>query len=219
MNLVLWSSEGKNPAIEREVSAMLTDKQNPLITFIPSDSDDYKNEFQAFKKKFRRMGFTRFVYLLADKKLSVSQKKNLLKSDAIFLGGGNTFYFLKHLREQGLLTQLRAYAKKGGILLGLSAGSIMMTANIKTAEVPSEEADDNDVGITDLKALNLAPFEFSPHYEFSKSIDAELKEYSKTKSKPIYACADGEGIIVKNGKIQFIGKVKAFHRGKKFLVN
>lgn len=219
MNLVLWSSEGKTPAIEREVIAMVDGKQNPLITFIPSDSEDFRKEYAAFKRKFRRMGFERFNYLLVDKKLSASKKAALLKSDAIFLGGGNTFYFLKHLREQGLLSKLRAYAKRGGLLLGLSAGSIMMTANIKTAEVPSEEADDNDVGLTNLNALNLAPFEFSPHYESRRSVDAELKEYSKKKENPIYACADGEGIIVKNGKIHFVGKVKAFHRGRKFLVN
>lgn len=219
MNLVLWSSEGKTPQIERQVSAMLGNKQNPLITFIPSDSQDYKKEFQAFKRKFSRMGFKRFDYILVDEKLNATEKKNLLKSDAIFLGGGNTFYFLKHLRAQGLLAPLRIYAKNGGILMGLSAGSIMLTSNIKTAQVPSLEADDNDVGLKNLKALNLAPFEFSPHYEASKSVDTELKEYSKTNSRPIYACADGMGIVVRDNKIHFIGKVKAFHRGKKITVN
>ena len=102
--------------------------------------------------------------------------------------------------------------------MGLSAGSILMTPSITTAAVPSFDSDENEVNLTNWKALGLVPFEFSPHYHFSKESDRELLEYSKVCSHPIYACRDGEGIIVQDGKIRFVGAVKVFHRGEKLRV-
>ena len=151
-----------------------------------------------------------------DQPLTGEDEAALLASDAIFLGGGNTFYLLHALRERKLLGKLRAYVKDGGLLMGLSAGSILMTPNVSTAEVPGLDADDNDVGIKDYSALGLVPFEFSPHYEGGRRVDAELLSHSKRSKRPIYACADGEGIVVRDGTIRFVGRVTVFHRGHKY---
>ena len=59
-------------------------------------------------------------------------------------GGGNTFYFIKHLRRSGIFNRLIEYANNGGILTGLSAGAIMTTPNIMTASFPPWDRDDNE---------------------------------------------------------------------------
>ncbi|MGE3262829.1 MAG: Type 1 glutamine amidotransferase-like domain-containing protein [Bacteriovoracia bacterium] len=218
MNLIFYSGGNtrENRPLAREVAASLRDKRNPVITFVPADSESANEDFRAFKRSFSRSGIRRFRCIPVDVALSAKNEKLLLSSDAIFLGGGNTFYFLDSLRKRKLLPKLRRFAKNGGLLMGLSAGSILMTPSIMTAAVPAIDSDDNEIGLRNFKALKLVPFEFSPHYYRSREADEELKNYSKQLPHPIYACKDGEGIVVKNGSIHFIGRVAVFRNGAKF---
>lgn len=217
LNLVLYSggSQAENLSLSRQVALLLEEKNEPLITFIPSYGGDARADFRAFKKTFAGTNCRRFQCIAVDKPLSRQEAKALFSGDAIFLGGGNTYYFLHHLRARRLLPRLRAFARRGGILMGLSAGSILLTPSIGTAAVPTQDADDNDIGIRRLGALDLVPFEFSPHYEPSGEVDSELKAYSSKLSYPVYAAQDGAGLVVKNGKISFVGRVSKFHRGRK----
>lgn len=218
MNLIFYSggNSRENRPLAREVAESLKGKRNPVICFVPSESDTAEEDFEAFKRGFAHSPIRRFRCIAVDKPLTARSKKALLSSDAIFLGGGNTYYFLNSLRKQKLIPKLRRFAKKGGLLMGLSAGSILMTPSIMTAAVPAVDSDDNEIGLKNLKALELVPFEFSPHYYRSREVDEELKNYSKKLSHPIYACEDGQGIVVKNGMIHFIGRVAVFRNGAKF---
>lgn len=220
MKLVLYSGGNgrENKVLVKEALNLLQDKPLPVITFIPADGEDSGYDFRVFKSKFKGARIGKFQCIPIDRKLSAKAIKDLFASDAIFLGGGNTYYFLKHLRENKLMPRLRAFVKRGGVLMGLSAGSILMTPSIMTAAVPVVDSDDNEVGLTNLKALGLVPFEFSPHYYRSKVVDTELKEYSKRLPHPIYACKDGQGIVVENGKVRFVGRVNVFHKGEKYTV-
>lgn len=221
MNLVFYSggTGSENRPLAEAAVQMLKGKKNPLVTFVPVDDEDFDAEYRAFVKTFKALGINNFRCVSIDVNLTKKQERDLLSSDAIFLGGGNTFYFLKHMKERKLLPKLRAFVKRGGILLGLSAGSILMTPSITTAAVPSMDSDANDVGLREWSALGLVPFEFSPHYYTSKAADKELLEYSKKIAHPIYACADGEGIVVRAGEIQFVGNVTVFHNGLKYTVH
>jgi dipeptidase E len=220
MNLVLYSGGGsrENRRLIQENQRLLEGKKDPLVAFIPSDSEDAESDFLQFQRKFRTTKIRRFLLVPIDQKLTKKKIQALFSADAIYLGGGNTFYFLKTLREKKLLAKLRSFSKKGGVLMGLSAGSILMTPSITTAVVPSMDSDENGVNLKNWQGLNLVPFEFSPHYYFSKAGDQELLDYSKKCDHPIYACKDGEGIVVKNGRLHFIGAVRAFHRGAKMRV-
>lgn len=221
MNLVLYSggSGSENKALAWAAIEMLAERENPVITYVPVHGEDSDIEFRAFVKSFLPYGLNNFRCVCVDQNWTKKMEKDLLTSDAIFLGGGNTFYFLKHLKEKNLLNKIRAFAKKGGILMGLSAGSILMTPSIQTASVPSMDSDENEVNLKEWKSLALVPFEFSPHYYTSKAADKELLEYSKTIPHPIYACADGEGIVVRGEEISFVGQVTVFHNGLKYTVH
>jgi dipeptidase E len=218
MNLVFYSGgfSKDNQALATEVGELLKGKRQPVVAFVPGSFEDAECDFRDFKRQMAPSGLKRFVCIPVDQPLSGEDEALLLAADAIFLGGGNTFYLLHHLREKKLLGKLRAYARDGGLLMGLSAGSILMTPNVSTAEVPSLDSDDNDVGVRDYAALGLVPFEFSPHYRGGRRVDEELREHSKRSKNPIYACADGEGIVVRDGQIRFVGRVTVFHRGHKY---
>jgi dipeptidase E len=219
MRLVLYSGgfSNENQALAVETGELLRDKRTPQVAFVPGCWEDAESDFRAFKRTLAPSGLKRFVCISVDhSKLSKEDEAAIFSSDAIFLGGGNTFYLLYHLRKKRLLHKLRAYVQSGGILMGLSAGSILMTPNVMTASVPSLDCDENEVGLEDLTALSLVPFEFSPHYRANKKSDQELINHSKRTKQPIYACADGEGIIVRDDSIHFVGRVTVFHRGHKY---
>lgn len=223
MKLVLYSggSASSNRALFKEAQSQFLSRSQVTISFVPVESQYVEEDFRDFRSVVKGADPKQkwdLRCIAIDENFSKTKEKQLFSSDAIFLGGGNTYYFLKHLREKGLIAKLRAFVKRGGVLMGLSAGSILMTPNIVTASVPSVEADENDVGIQNLTALNLVPFEFVAHYEKTKKIDRELIEYSSHIKRPIYACTDGSGIVVKGKNLQFVGNVTVFYAGKKFPV-
>ena len=218
MRLVFYSGgfRKENEALGREVRELLKERREPTITFVPADDDSPDCDFRDFKRSIAPSGVRRLRYISLHRPLSLQSEKTLFSSDVIFLGGGNTFHFLHQLRERKLLTKLRSYVREGGILMGLSAGGILLTPSVMTAEVPSLDRDENDIGVRDYRALGLVPFEFSPHYEGGRKVDSELLSHSRRSKNPIYACADGEGIVVRDHSIRFVGRVTVFHRGHKY---
>ena len=84
-----------------------------------------------------------------------------MDSDLVYLDGGNTYYFLWHLKKTGLFRLLQDYVSEGGVLAGCSAGGIIMTPDIRTAGFPNFDKDDNYVGLRDTEGLGVVGFEFS----------------------------------------------------------
>ncbi len=97
---------------------------------------------------------------------------------------------------------LRDWAPSGGILIGVSAGAILMGPTIATDALfigrrPEE--------ITDGNALDLMPFEFFPHLRDEDTYLPDLLRYSTGTARPIVACNDGDGVVVAGGKIECVG--------------
>ena len=67
---------------------------------------------------------------------------------------------VKSLEKTGLLKELKAWVRNGGVLTGVSAGAIIMTKNIETAAFPSFDCDENEDNVKNLAGLQLVDFEF-----------------------------------------------------------
>lgn len=220
MKLVLYSGgdEKENRQLDKAFISLLG-KKNPVVTFIPSSSYLSEEEFRLYVRHYSKFKISRFIHFPVDVPFDKIMFQEVMRSDAIHLGGGNTFYFLNSLRKAKLLPQLRTFVEKGGVLTGLSAGAIMMTENIEMAGYPDFDRDDNIVGLKNLSALGLLDFAFFPHFKNSARYDVAFKRYSKNKNKVIYACPDGAGIVVNDGELRFIGKTFAYSEGHKFPIN
>jgi dipeptidase E len=220
MKLVFYSGgdDKDNKSLDK-VFVELLDKKNPVVTFIPSSSYLSEQEFKGFVKHYSKYKISRFIHFPVDIPFDRILLQEVLRSDAIHMAGGNTFYFLNSLRKAKLLPELRKFAEKGGLLTGLSAGAIMMTENIEMAAYPEFDRDENSVGLKNLSSLGLVDFAFFPHFKNSARYDAAFKKYSKLKKKVIYACPDGSGIVVNDRELRFIGKTFAFSEGHKFSIN
>lgn len=220
MKLVLYSggNEKENKSLDKAFLDLLG-KKNPVITFIPSSSYLSEQEFKAFVRHYSGYKITRFIHFPIDVPFDKILFQEVMRSDAIHLAGGNTFYFLHSLRKSKLLSQLKTFVKNGGVLTGLSAGAILMTQDVEMAAYPDFDRDENTVGISNLEALKLLDFCFFPHFKNSARYDVVFKKYTKLKGKVIYACPDGAGIVVNGEEIRFVGKCYAYSEGHKFIIN
>lgn len=50
--------------------------------------------------------------------------------DVIYLCGGSTAYLLSRIRERGFQNVIRAYVQTNGVVLGVSAGSVIFAGNL-----------------------------------------------------------------------------------------
>ena len=204
-----------NLDLHREVFR-LADVKKPRITYIPSSSDYGLIDFADFVKSFKRVGNPSFVYLPIDIENSPRLQSEALKSEVIYLSGGNTFAFLRDLRRKKLVSALRDRATRGTVMAGLSAGGILLSPNIRTASFPTWDCDENYVNLRRLEALSLSKFEFFPHYTNSVRYRAELVAHSRATKNPLIAAADGAGLVLSGEKLSMIGKCTQFQRGHVF---
>ncbi len=220
MKIVLYSggNEDDNRFLNQR-ALELTGVKSPKLTLIPSSSYDAEDDFRFFVQEFSKLGVQKFMHFCVDIPYTKTVLKEAMKSDLIFLGGGNTFYFLKHLKKAGMFSHFSKFLKRGGVLCGLSAGAIILTPHVHTASFPHFDRDENPWDMKNLSAMRVVNFEFFPHYKNSKRYDAELLHHSKKTTIPLYACADGGGIIVDNDQISFCGKSHQFFQGKKLTIS
>jgi dipeptidase E len=85
------------------------------------------------------------------KSLKGHSAADLERYRGIFIGGGNTYHLLKQLRAAGFDLSIADYTSRGGVVYGGSAGAIIMGQDIS----PCAHIDPNNVGLTDLRGLNL----------------------------------------------------------------
>jgi dipeptidase E len=206
--LVLYSDQviEKNRKVDNEL-LKLFNKTSLSIAYIPSCSDLTRKYFNQKIDYYKALGIEDLKYFDLDEEYDALTVNEIFNYDAIHLSGGNTFYFLHLLRKRGLIDLLGAYVKDGGILIGISAGSIIMTNDISVAGV-GEESDENIIGIEDKIGLGLVDFEFAPHWNGSMEYLELISKYAKDKNKVVYACKDGDGIIINGNDIKLIGDVK-----------
>jgi len=224
MNLVFYSGgqSRTNHRLHAEVVrlALLSRKKRkkragPLkMTYIPFEADGSATYFARAMRRYRAAGVERFFMLEPDHKPTRGELAVLLSSDVVYLAGGNTYKFLHLLRKSGFIPHLRRFARAGGVIAGLSAGGILMTANIGLAGVPRFDADENEVGLTDLRALGLVDFEFSPHDTAHPKRKTELLEYSRQNRRPVFSVPDGGGLVVEGDRLGIYGRIKLYHRGR-----
>ena len=86
------------------------------------------------------------------------RKAAIEESEAIVVGGGNTWQLLKKIQESDLISAIRKKVRAGSPYIGWSAGSNVACPTIQTTnDMPIAEPDT-------FKAFNFIPFQINPHY-------------------------------------------------------
>jgi dipeptidase E len=212
--LVLYSG-GQSPTNKVLHNALvnLGRKKAKSMTYIPYSHENGEYFYKRIKKRYRQFGIRKFNYFAVDSDFLRKEMNEALKSDIIYLAGGNTFYFLKHLRESGFLPRLQKFIRGGGIVAGLSAGAIILTPNIYMAAYPKHDCDVNEVRLKNLHSIGAVDFEFFPHYVPSAKTHRSMIRYSRQTERMIVACPDGSGVVVHDTEVRFVGPVYLYYRG------
>ncbi|MBY5314733.1 peptidase E [Rhizobium leguminosarum] len=203
MITALYSDQviAENAPMDRRLAALVLARGN-RIGYIASGPDPQRAFFDGKRQYYLSYGLSLDPFVDLDALSGDEEINRLFSCDAIHLSGGHTGDFLRRLRRNGMLDKLRSWALDDGILVGTSAGAILMTPTIAVDALFSGGSPD---AVQDAAALDLLPFEFFPHLNDDPGYLSALLRYSETTATPILACRDGEGLILGNGLVEIFG--------------
>jgi len=136
---------------------------------------------------------------------------DLVKYEALYIGGGNTFKLLDYMVRKDLSQKIIKYIEQGGIVYGGSAGAIVMGKDIRTVD------EENDKNYKYINGLNLIRgLSLICHYE--ASLDERITKSANNLNSPIIALPENAGIILGPNDIEIVGEVFIFDKnGKRYL--
>jgi dipeptidase E len=208
--LVLYSNqiEGISDDVDRHLLSLMGGSRH-RIGYVPSAADPSREWFSQRRAYYQRLGATVEPYFELDLDYRPELLSCLLSADAIHLSGGDTFHFLHWLRRRGLLTALSDYVDRGGVLIGVSAGSILMTPDIRSSMLCGDKAPYEPF---DLAALTLVDFAYVPHWRLDWD-PTPLLDLSSTSNMTVYAGPDDSGIVVLDDCVHVVGELMVVQDG------
>lgn len=210
--LIFYSDQiiGKSDNLDEELLNLLN-KKNPKLAYISSCTDLTRKYYNQKVEYYKRLGIYNLLYFDIDEDFHENKIKELLQCDAIHLSGGNTAYFLSNIKRRNFHKLLKDYVEKGGTLIGISAGSIIMTEAIDIVTIG--DTYENFYDLNSSEGLGLVNFEFMPHWNDKIYNIDKYKTYSLTSEKTLYLCSDSDGIVVRDDDIKFIGNILKVENG------
>ena len=178
--------------------------------FLPYALRDHDGYASAIAERMAPLGVRlTSTHTVADAALAVSE------SDAIVVGGGNTFRLLQALQRLDLLDVVRARVAAGVPYFGASAGSNVACPTIRTT---------NDMPIVEtrsLRAIGLVPFQINPHYVDPPAVRAgetraeRLEEFQEENDVIVLGLREPSWVVVNNDQMTLRGTGGAvvFRRG------
>src|SRR5688500_11928941 len=156
-------------------------------------------------------------YELTSVHTAVDGFRAIAETEAIFVGGGNTFRLLKTLYDQSLLDPIRERVASGMPFIGSSAGSNVAGPTIKTT---------NDMPIVQppsFEALGLVPFQINPHYldpdpdstHMGETREKRIMQFHEENATPVVGLREGAMLRVEQSAVALKGSsgARVFHRG------
>jgi dipeptidase E len=148
---------------------------------------------------------------------TAAPQKAVEETDAIFIGGGNTFRLLKALEDLDVLEAIRHKVSRGAPYIGSSAGSNVAGPTIKTTK------DMPIVQPCSFDSLGLVSFQISPHYldpdpnstHMGETQEERILQFLEENDTPVVGIREGAWLLCDDGTITLKGQTGAriFRRG------
>ena len=196
---------------EDQIRKFLGDAKTVLFfPFALYDRDGYAATASG---RFAKMGYTMTsVHAAADPAQAVAD------TDAIFIGGGNTFRLLKSLQDLELIEPIRRRVRAGASYIGSSAGSNVAGPTIKTTkDMPIVQPRSFD-------SLGLVPFQISPHYQdpdpasthMGETQEERIIQFLEENETPVLGMREGAWVVAETGSVILGGSrgARIFRRGE-----
>jgi len=180
---------------ESEICSFLGDRKRVLfVPYALLDRDKYASTAQ---QRFQKMGYELTSVHTAENPVAAVNE-----TEAIFIGGGNTFRLLKSLYDFNLLDPIRNRVAQGMPYIGSSAGSNVAAPTIKTT---------NDMPIVQppsFNALGLVSFQINPHYldpdpnskHMGETREERIVQFLEENETPVVGLREGAILRIENGE-------------------
>jgi len=182
----------------------LINKNRPRIAYIPAEILGSEEDFEKTHRHYARLGANLAIFFDPGSETGPIDWNDVLACDAVHLSGGDTFAFLTRLRRWHGLEVLRDYVARGGVLIGVSAGAILMGPSAEpgllTGDLPESDA-------MDKSAIQLMDFHFWPHFDPARRLSSGQRRLLQ-RLEHLHACPDGAGVVVDGEAIELFGDVK-----------
>jgi dipeptidase E len=195
---------------EDEIRSFLGDIKRVL--FVPYALFDRDTYAATAQKRFQKIG-----YDLTSIHTATNPVQAVKDTEAIFIGGGNTFRLLKTLYDFDLLGPIRERVADGMRYIGSSAGSNVAAPTIKTT---------NDMPIVQppsFDALGLVSFQINPHYldpdpnskHMGETREERIRQFLEENDTPVVGLREGAMLRIENGETILRGSTGAriFRKG------
>ena len=179
--------------IDREISQL-----NVTIITTASPKKENNKFAQKAKEDFQEMGFQKIDFT----DLEFENPERLIEKDIIYISGGNPFNLLYHTKKSGADEILKHLASQNVIIVGVSAGAILLGPHIKIVQFFTPQM--NTLDIKDFSALNLTDKLIFPHYDredlfkddTGKTIEDRIKEFEYLEKCDIARLNDDHSIPI-----------------------
>jgi dipeptidase E len=186
---------------EKEILAFLDGKRRVL--FVPDAAHDRDATTSMTRKRFAAMGCELVSVHAAGAAFEAA--------DAVFVGGGNTFRLLDRLYRCDLIGSIRRRVAAGMPYIGSSAGSIVACPTLKTTK------DMPVVQPPSFEALNLVPFQISPHYldpdpgstHMGETQEQRIGHYHEENDLKVVGLREGTMLVVEGRSVMLRGAAAA----------
>ncbi|MEV5113000.1 Type 1 glutamine amidotransferase-like domain-containing protein [Peribacillus frigoritolerans] len=202
MNKILLTSNGFFTDLIKQQFLQLIDGDlsNIKATIITTASHKKQNNRFAMKAKEDLLGFGFKRVDFND--IEFDKPELLEKYNVIFINGGNPFYLLYHMKKSGADLILKDIAKQNTVIVGVSAGAIILGPNIEVVNYFTPQI--NTVDMQDLTALGLTNKAIFPHYDredlfqnnSGRSIEDRLKVFENINKCSVVRLKDDESVLI-----------------------
>jgi dipeptidase E len=190
--------------VESEIKSFLGSARRVL--FFPFALHDREGYTATARTRFATMGYS----IESAHETAVPQKA-VEETDAIFIGGGNTFRLLKALEDLDLIQPIRRKIRNGAPYIGSSAGSNVAGPTIKTTkDMPIVQPRSFD-------SLSLVPFQISPHYldpdpnstHMGETQEERILQFLEENDTPVIGIREGAWLLCNDGTVTLKGQTGA----------
>ncbi|RJQ38508.1 hypothetical protein C4559_01825 [Candidatus Microgenomates bacterium] len=157
---------------------------------------------EEYRNQLRKLKISNIEDIGLENKTEKELEDILLQKDILFVNGGNTFYLMYWAERCGFGKIVNKFLQKGGVYVGVSAGSIITCPTIESASW--YPGDINKVNLENLKGLGIVLFLIHPHFEEAQK---DIIEDQANQIKfPVVALTDEQAVFIDDEKLQVIGK-------------
>lgn len=186
----------------------MTQKDHPNFLFIGLASHYSDSKYDQMKKIYQKLGCN-CQYL---------KKKNLIhnpsivedkinSSDIIYFCGGDTLKLLEEISSFQLEDLLKKAYQRGTILVGSSAGAILLSKKgFSDSFILRGEKDTYSF----VDGLGFCDYSICPHYHEDSSKTSQLKDFLKDSNDIIYGLEEGTAMVVDGNKLSFLNSSNHF---------